>query len=69
MRTPTSASDAIYHEHGFRSRNAYLVHLSYEYDVPLPLILTLSDQLGATEDFALLIERLEQYNDDLFRFV
>lgn len=64
----TFVNEAIYHEHGFRSRNEYLVHLSYHYDVPLPLILTLSDGLGAAEDFSLLVERLEQYHDDMFKF-
>ena len=64
----TLVNESTYHSQGFRSRNEYLVHLSYYYDVPLPLVLTLSDRLGAAEDFDVLIERLEEYNDDMFRY-
>jgi hypothetical protein len=53
----------IYQENGYGNRNDYLVALSEDYDVPLDVVLSLTDLLGESEDFDGLIEILLDYED------
>jgi len=54
-------NDNIYEENGYENRLDYLTMLSEEYNIPMEVIISISDVLGPDEDFDGLVSSLQEY--------
>lgn len=54
--------ETVYEKKGYQSREDYLEQLSEDYDVPLDMVIELSELLTQEEDFDGLLSALNDYS-------